>query len=245
MKRIPLKRLPRSPVILPDLATIPGGRLLMGRPKCPPRPGLVWIWHSGKSVRVPRFSLARTHVTNAEYRVFLADTGAPKPSHIDREGFNADRQPVIGISWDDATAYCAWLAAKTGRPYRLPRDAEYEYAARGGRSGTIFPWGDALDPRFACFGGHAAPRPVGSYPANGFGLHDMVGNVWAWCSEKFEEVSAGLKASNKPTGLDPAGNRVLRGGSYMTCHYLNLWIAYRHEDPPDLRHESIGFRLAL
>ncbi len=236
---------PSSPTIEPKLVALPGGRVRLGQPKCPPRANFAWTWHSGKTVKVAPFALARTHVTNAEYRVFLAETGAEKPSHIDRAGFNAPRQPVIGISWHDATAYCAWLAMKTGKPYRLPRDAEYEYAARGGRSGSIFPWGDALDPKRACFGGHAAPRPVGSYPANGFGLHDMVGNVWAWCEELYENVSGGVKAVNKPTGLDPAGNRVLRGGSYMTCHYLNLWIAYRHEDPPDLRHESIGFRLAL
>lgn len=234
-----------SSALLPDLVSIPSGRLLMGLPPCPPRPNLPWVWHSGQSVEVAPFRLARTHVTNAEYRIYLEKTGAPKPSHIDQPGFNAERQPVVGISWDDATVYCAWLAKETGQPYRLPRDAEYEYAARGGSRHTIFPWGDALDPRFACFGGQAAPRPVGAYPANGFGLHDMVGNTWAWCSERFEDVSAGVKASNKPTGLDPAGNRVLRGGSYLTCNYLNLWIAYRHEDPPDLRHESIGFRLAL
>jgi formylglycine-generating enzyme required for sulfatase activity len=230
--------------LLPDPVSIPAGRLILGQPACPPRANFAWIWHTGLTVDVAAFTLARAHVTNAEYRVFLNDTDAPRPSHIDRPGFDADRQPVIGISWHDATAYCAWLAQKTGRPFRLPTDAEYEYAARGGRAGSIFPWGDALDPRFACFGGQAAPQPVGSYPANGFGLHDMVGNVWAWCGDRFEDVSAGVKAVNKPTGLDPANNRVLRGGSYMTCHYLNLWIAYRHEDPPDLRHESIGFRVA-
>lgn len=245
MSRIRSKRIAAASAIFPVLVPIPGGRLLMGRPKCPPRANFPWIWHSGKTVKVAPFALARVHVTNAEYRVFLKETGAAKPSHIERRGFDGSRQPVVGISWHDAVAYCAWLREKTGKPYRLPADAEYEYAARGGSSSTIFPWGDALDPRFACFGGHAAPKPVGTYPANGFGLHDMVGNAWSWCSERFEEVSAGVKACNKPTGRDTADNRVLRGGSYMTCHYLNLWIAYRHEDPPDLRHESIGFRLAL
>jgi len=235
----------RASVLLLDLVSIPAGQLQMGLPACPPRPNFSWVWHSGKVVNVAAFALARTHVTNAEYRVYLAATGAPPPSHLDQPGFNADRQPVVGISWHNATAYCAWLAKESGQPYRLPTDAEYEYAARGGRAGSIFPWGHALDPSFACFGGQAAPMPVGSYPANGFGLHDMVGNTWAWCSDRFEDVSAGVKASNKPTGLEPAGNRVLRGGSYLTCHYLNLWIAYRHEDPPDLRHESIGFRVAL
>ena len=224
---------------------VPKGRIRMGIPPCPPRSNLPWVWHTGAEIEVPAFQLSRTHVTNAEYRAFLAATGRPPPPSIDQPGFNGDEQPVVGISWDDANFYCAWIGEQHGLHYRLPRDSESEYAARGGREGSIFPWGDALDPRFACFGGQAAPRKVGSFPPNGFGLHDMIGNVWAWCSDRFEDVSAGVKAINRPTGKDPANNRVLRGGSYMTSNYLNLWIAYRHEDPPDLRHESIGFRIAL
>lgn len=245
MKRYSRKFAPGMPVLLPDLVSIPAGSLRAGVPPCPPHANIAWVWHSGLTIPVRAFQLGRTHVTNAEYRVFLRATGATRPGHIDRPGFDALRQPVVGISWDDAVAYCSWLAGVTGKPYRLPTDAEYEYAARGGRPGTIFPWGNALDPKYAAFGGLAAPAPVGSHPANGYGLHDMVGNAWSWCQERFEEVSGGVKACNRPTGRDPADNRVLRGGSYLTCHYLNLWIAYRHEDPPDLRHESIGFRLAL
>lgn len=229
----------------PQMVSVPAGRIRLGVPACPPRPNLPWVWHTGTIVAVAAFQLSRTHVTNAEYRAFLAATGHPPPAHLDQAGFDHPRQPVVGVSWEDATAYCAWLAQATGRPYRLPGDAEWEYAARGGREGSIFPWGDALDARFACFGGQAAPREVGSFAPNGFNLHDIIGNAWAWCSDRFEDVSGGVKAVNKPTGKDPAPNRVLRGGSYMTCHYLNLWIAYRHEDPMDLRHESIGFRVAL
>lgn len=232
-------------VPLPEMVNVPAGRIHLGVPSCPPRSNLPWVWHNGMIVEVTAFQLSRTHVTNAEYRAFLAATGHPPPRHLDQPGFDRAMQPVVGVSWEDAAAYCGWLAQKTGRPYRLPGDAEWEYAARGGRENSIFPWGDALDPRFACFGGQAAPREVGSFAPNGFSLHDMIGNAWAWCRERFEDVSAGVKAINKPTGKDPAGNRVLRGGSYMTCHYLNLWIAYRHEDPADLQHESIGFRVAL
>jgi len=231
--------------LLPELVRIPAGRVTLGIPPCPPRAGFAWIWHSGQAVDLAAFQLGRYQVTNAEYRAFVRDHGYPAPSHIERPEFNADRQPVIGISWQDAVAYCAWLAQRTGLPFRLPTDAEWEYAAHGDRPDAIFPWGNALDPQFACFGGQAAPRPVGSFPANSFGLHDMIGNAWEWCSDRFEDVSAGVKAVNKPTGKDPAQNRVVRGGSYMTTHYLNLWVPYRHEDPPDLRHESIGFRLAL
>ncbi|MBI4626348.1 MAG: SUMF1/EgtB/PvdO family nonheme iron enzyme [Verrucomicrobia bacterium] len=234
-----------SSILHPAMVNVPAGRIHLGVPACPPRSNLPWVWHNGTVVEVAAFQLGRTHVTNAEYRAFLAATGHPPPRHLDQPGYDSALQPVVGVSWNDATAYCGWLAQETGRPYRLPGDAEWEYAARGGHEGSIFPWGDALDPRCACFGGQAAPRNVGSFAPNGFGLHDMIGNAWAWCSDRFEDVSAGVKAINKPTGKDPADNRVLRGGSYMTCHYLNLWIAYRHEDPVDLRHESIGFRVAL
>lgn len=227
------------------MVAVTAGRIRLGVPACPPRSNLPCVWHTGHGVDVPAFRLSRTHVTNAAYAAFLADTGYARPAFIDRPGHDRPAQPVVGISWDDAVAYCGWLAQKTGEPYRLPSDAEWEYAARGGREDSIFPWGNALDPQFACFGGQAAPRDAGSFPANGFGLFDMVGNAWTWCSDRFEDVSAGVKAVNRPTGKDPAGNRVLRGGSFMTTHYLNLWIAYRHEDPADLRHESIGFRVAL
>lgn len=230
---------------LPEMIRIPGGVVTLGTPACPPSANIHWRWHTGKKVEIPAFSLGKYTVTNKEYRSYVQMTGADKPSHIDKEGFNLDTQPVGGISWEDAHAYCKWLAGQTGKPYRLPRDSEWEYAARGGRENSIFPWGDALDPNMACFGGQAAPRPVGSFPANGFGLYDMIGNIWQWCDEKYEQMSDGIKAINKPTGKETSANRCLRGGSYLTTNILNLWIAYRHEDPPDLRHECLGFRVAM
>jgi len=119
------------------------------------------------------------------------------------------------------------------------------YAARGGLPDSPFPWGRELRPEYAWYGGQSAPKPVGSYPPNGYGLHDIVGNIWEWCADVFEHVSAGCAATNAPTGKEPRINRVLRGGSYLTKDPLNLWVAYRHEDPPDLRHECIGFRVAI
>jgi len=230
---------------IPATVQILRGVVTLGTPACPPNANIHWRWHTGKRVEIPAFALGKYAVTNKEYRDYVQATGAAKPSHIDKEGFNQDNQPVGGLSWEDAAGYCQWLAKETGKPYRLPRDSEWEYAARGGLENSLFPWGDALDPKMACFGGAAAPRPVGSYPANGYGLHDMVGNIWQWCEEKFEQMSDGIKAVNKPTGKDPSVNRCLRGGSYLTTNVLNLWIAYRHEDPPDLRHECLGFRVAL
>src|SRR5690606_5945368 len=109
---------------------------------------------------------------------------------MDKPGYDDDDdQPVVNICWLDAKAYCDWLARKTGKPFRLPTDAEWEYAARGGADDTAaFPWGDELDASRAWFGGKDAPRPVASYPPNGFGLYDMIGNVWQWCEDRFEDA---------------------------------------------------------
>jgi len=136
-----------------------------------------------------------------------------------------------------------WLSQRTGKFYRLPTDAECKYGTRGRSEASRFPWGDALDP--ACFGGEVAPRPAGFYAPNALGLYDMICNVWCWCSERYEDVSQEIPAVNKPTGKDTTENRVLRSGSYMTMNLLNLWITYRHEDPPDFRHRSIGSRIAM
>ncbi len=231
--------------IEPRMIEVPAGEFEMGVPSCPPNANLYWRWDTSGPIKVAAFQMGRCAVTNAEYGEYVRGTGAAAAISMAKPGFDAPDQPAGGVSWEEATAYCQWLARTTGRAYRLPRDAEWEYAARGGRAHTIFSWGNALDPALACFGGQAAPSPVASFPPNGFGLHDMVGNIWEWCEERYEDVSQGIKATNKPTGKDPASNRVLRGGSYLTTNVLNMWIAYRHEDPMDLRHECIGFRVAL
>ena len=228
----------------PELIKMPGGEYVRGMPPCPPDNKLAHPWTSGEVVLVEPFLLGRYLVTNVEYRAYLRDTNAPPPSHIDQPDFCQDKQPVVGISWDDATAYCRWLSDRSARRYRLPSDSEWEYAARGGRQGTRFPWGDDLSLEHAWFNQQPAPKPVGSFPANAFGLHDMVGNAWEWCQERFDEVATHTKSINTPTNKPPEMNRVLRGGSFLTFDPLHLYIAYCHEDPPDLRHHCIGFRIA-
>ena len=231
--------------IEPELVDVPAGTLVMGVPECPPGAELERRWHTGKRVDMAAFRIGKYAVTNREYRRYVSDTGADVPMRIDAEGFSSDDQPVVGISWDDASAYARWLTDSTAKQYRLPGDAEFEYAARGGREGSAFPWGDDLDPAHTSYGGMAAPPSVGSYPANGFGVCDMIGGVWEWCQERYENVSEGDPATNDPTGGDPSLNPVLRGSSYLTTDPLNLYVAYRHEDPADLRHEVIGLRVAL
>ena len=230
---------------VPTTITVPGGTLSMGLPPCPTDAPLARKWHSEQVVAVANFALGTFPVTNLEYRDYVRATGAEPPRSLTQPGLDADSQPVGGVSWHDAVEYCDWLCAQTGRRYRLPTDAEWEYAARGGQVGMAFPWGQELSLHRAWYGGQPTTKPVGSFPPNAYGLYDMSGNVWEWCEDLFDEVSAGLAATNAPTGKDPRTNRVLRGGSYLTKDVLNLWVAYRHEDPPDLRHECIGFRVAL
>lgn len=230
-------------VIEPEMVQVPAGTLAMGVPEFGGdftedlRP-----WHTGKVVEMAAFSISKYAITNREYRDYVEKAGADLPMKLNDPDFNADNQPVVGISWLDGTAYCKWLHGATGKAYHLPTDAQYEYAARGGSEGTKYPWGDELDPARASYGGLAAPEPVDTYPPNGYGVHDMVGGLWEWCQDLYLDVSEGQQPSNGP---NPADNPVLRGSSYRNSDPMSLYIAYRHEDPRDLRHPIVGFRVAI
>ena len=158
-----------------ELVNIPSGELTMGVPPVPANADITRLWDTGKQVKLRPFKLGRYPVTNGQYLTFVEETGADRPDNVDTEGTNAANQPVGGLSWEDADAYARWLAERTGLPYRLPTDSEWEYAARGGRESTIFPWGDEISAELCCYNNLPAPTPVGQYPPNGFGLYDMVG----------------------------------------------------------------------
>jgi formylglycine-generating enzyme required for sulfatase activity len=224
---------------------------------------------------VDEFAIGIFPVTNAEYAEFVRETGHPSPgvralplmvSDALESDFRSlaaayfwtngtppegrERHPVTLVGFHDAVAYCAWLAHKIGKPVRLPTEAEWERAARGGLESKRFPWGDTLDAASAHFLPVAAAKaergtaPVGSYPPNGFELHDMAGNVWEWVSDWYSPDYYARAQFTNPQGPEGGLMRIVRGGAWVNADTRYLRCAYRHKVPPDSYAYSIGFRIA-
>ena len=130
-------------------------------------------------VELDEFYMDSREVTNGQYGVFMEQTGHRKPGYWSSSSYNQANQPVVGVDWNDAVAYAKWAGK------RLPTEAEWEYAARGGLAGKRYPWGDeGATAEKANYGRNVGkPAVVGSYPANGYGLYDMAGKVWEWCQD--------------------------------------------------------------
>lgn len=256
---------------LPDLALIPSGEFVMGSDdgEDDERPA--------HRVQVDEFLMSVRPITNADYALFVRDSGHRAPAIYDlplvvtaggpeRErnfrvagepyvwlddvpALDREDHPVTLVRWDDAVAYCAWLSAETGRPVRLPTEAEWEKAARGGFEGKRYPWGDRLDRNMANFLTDPALKALGGttrcgiYPPNGYGLYDMAGNVWQWVLDWYEPHYDSNARFDNPAGPSQGQLRVLRGGSWLAADVRMLSCTHRHKVPPDTYSYGIGFRV--
>ena len=197
-------------------------------------------------VFVDAVAIGRFAVTNQLYRFFIEDTGHEAPPRWDAARFNHAEQPVTSVSWFDATAYCEWLREKTAKLYRLPTEAEWERAARGGLEAKLYTWGDKaplLQPNYSELWLNG-PERVGQRPPNGFGLHDISENVHEWCSDRYDEHYYLDSPSSNPQGPTTGTRRASRGGSWR--HQIKITrVAARSSIPPEFKYSDYGFRVAV
>jgi len=191
-----------------------------------------------------RFAIGRYEVTFAEYDKFVEATGREKPN--DR-GWGRGNRPVINVSWHDAVAYTEWLSQQTGKKYRLPTEAEWEYAARGGTD-TKYWWGNKIGSNKAncsnsyCGDNFKYTAPVGSFAPNQFGLYDTVGNVWEWCADSWHGSYKGAPTDGQVWRGGNESIRVLRGGSWINDPWYAR-TANRYWVVSDVRFDVYGFRV--
>ena len=228
--------------VLPELVSLPGGDFVMGHDdrQRDERPA--------HRVRLGAFRAAVSPVTNAEYSRYVEANGAALPRFNDDPVFNAPAQPVVGVSWHEATAYCNWLAAETDVPYRLPTEAEREFAARGGRE-SDWPWGESEPTSYrpqkfvAEASGPHVPRVE---CANQFGLRCMAENVHEWCEDFYQrdyyEQSATESPCESPRGPSTGMRRASRGGSWRHRSKFTR-VSARSSLSPGYRYNDYGFRL--
>ena len=222
------------------MVELPGGIFMMGSPIDEPNRE---IDERQQEVTIVPFAISRCEVTFAEYDVFAEATERDKP---DDRGWGRGQRPVINVSWEDAAAYVVWLSERTGHNYRLPTEAEWEYAARAG-SQTAYWWGaDIGEDNANCFGCGSQwdgkqTGPVGSFKPNAFDLYDTAGNVLEWTCSIYERNYEG--GEQVCAAVNQEGDRVLRGGSWNFLP-LRLRSAYRFFNRPVFRDDDVGFRLA-
>ncbi len=220
----------------PEMIPVRGGCFQMGSPRGDPASDADERQHE---VCVKDFEIARYEVSFEEYDRFVAASGGQPPFD---EGWGRGRQPVINVSWEEATAYAKWLSRATGRNYRLPTEAEWEYACRSGGQPQRYCGADRVNP-LGCYANNCRGRahPVGSRPANGLGIHDMSGNVGEWTCSSYDPRYRGSEQRCARPG--EGGSRVGRGGSWLDAEEY-LRSASRDGGHVKFRAITLGFRLA-
>ena len=235
------------------MVTLPLRSFTMGSPAAEPRREAQESPQVQVKIAQP-IAVGKYEVTFAEWDACVADGGCRGYRPRD-DGWGRGNLPVINVDWADAQAYAAWLTSKTGKTYRLPSEAEWEYAARGGAS-TAYWWGAKASRAYAnygrdkCCGEEAVgadkwrnTSPVGSFPANAFGLHDMNGNVWEWVQDCWHDSHTGADTAGAARVSGECELRVQRGGAWSSMPE-RIRAAFRHAFPTHDRANFIGFRVA-
>ena len=228
----------------PEMVVVPKGEFLMGSP---PGQGRRSERPQHKVVIARTLAVSRFEVTFSQWDACMAHGGCTY--HPDDRGWGRGALPVTDVSWNDARQYLQWLSKQTGREYRLLSEAEWEYVARAGSTST-YPWGSELgENRANCPGAGTKwedkqPAPVGSFAANGFGLYDMIGNLWEWVEDNWHPDYTGALTSAAVWPGGDGSKRVLRGGSYAVTGGM-CYTAFREfERPPEFRNYIFGIRIA-
>lgn len=204
------------------------------------------------------FAMGKYEVTNAQYRLFRPDHSS---GAYEGNSLNDDNQPVGNVSWNDAVAYAKWLSKRSGRLYRLPTEAEWEYAARGGTNGRNFWDSDPSGPCHSangadltaksqwpawtttdCNDGYKVASPVGRFKPNAFGLHDMMGNAWEWTGDWYDAEYYFTSPKDNPRGPASGRLRIPRGGGWGNASEC-VRVSDRNGFDPDFRILFLGFRL--
>jgi sulfatase modifying factor 1 len=225
----------------PEVVVIPAGTFLMGCDQGQENEQPVHrVW-------LDTFAIGKFPITNREYKACVDDKAVPPPPFWSERMFHHSEQPVVGVTWYEAVAYCAWLSKRHGRVYRLPSEAEWERAARGGLEGALYPWGDEppWERPYAGYDGETGgPQEVGANEPNGFGLYDTSEGVHEWCSDYFKYDYYRHSPERNPQGPATGRRRASRGGSWR--HRVKFSrCAARSSLPPDYKYADYGFRVAM
>jgi len=217
--------------------TVPGGRYWIGSADIAEAEAS----NPPHEVELSPYRMALTPVTNEEYLAFVRATGAPMPSHLTDPRFGGPRHPVVGVSWDDAEAFCAWVGGG------LPTEAQWEAAARG-HEPRRYPWGDEEPSerraQFARDWNSGGTSDVDAHPEgiSALGCLDMAGNVWEWCADAWSLDAHALRKGRDPIVRAKTDVRPLRGGCWRSID-PKLQCAYRNWFHRIARHVTIGFRV--
>ena len=213
-----------------DMVAIPGGTFIMGSPE-----GEGYNHEKPQhEVTVQPFFMGKYPITQAQYQEVMGEN----PSD-----FKVDERPVECVSWDNAVKFCQRLSKQTGTEYRLPSEAEWEYACRAGTT-TKYYFGDDITSDLANYDGNVGETTsVGQYSPNAFGLYDMHGNVWEWCQDNWHDNYKGAPKDGSAWVDRASSMKVMRSGSWLNRPRL-CRSAYRVRISPDVRFDFIGFRVA-